>query len=465
MKVRYILFMAVAFLPLQSMGQEKPADKVKPEKPQKVTVTPYGFIRNYLNFDSRRTITSCGGEYLMIPYDEDWNITPEEEAALIGNGVTAPEGTDLRFDRNAVPQAHLLALSSRFGLNLNGPGIWVWQSSNGKLEADFAGFGTNNTVLRLRLAYLQLTRGGRYGQSLTIGQNWHPLSFIPDVLGMAAGAPFRPHSRTPQISYEIWTPAGLGFTVSALWQYQYTSPGPDGESAKYANDAILPELFFGMAYDSEHWRAQIGVDYNRLTVSQLYTVPYTMPGVSGPVSMSTDVRFRGDCHSFSPMAAIQFMQGKFDLKMYTVLAQNLGHLTIPGSGYAFVADGSSFQFQPLTASVSYLNMSYGRRWRANLFLGYHKNLGLADGQLMTDATTGKPVAGFVYTKKGVNNINSIYRIAPSISFNTKAFNIGLEYELTAVTYGDLQPDGTVANNANLRQVPNHRICALVKYNF
>ena len=110
-------------------------------------------------------------------------------------------------------------------------------------------------------------------------------------------------------------------------------------------------------------------------------------------------------------------------------------------------------------------MSYGRRWRANLFLGYHKNLGLADGQLMTDATTGKPVAGFVYTKKGVNNINSIYRIAPSISFNTKAFNIGLEYELTAVTYGDLQPDGTVANNANLRQVPNHRICALVKYNF
>ena len=128
-----------------------------------------------------------------------------------------------------------------------------------------------------------------------------------------------------------------------------------------------------------------------------------MPGVSGPVSMSTDVRFRGDCHSFSPMAVIQFMQGKFDLKMYTVLAQNLGHLTIPGSGYAFVADGSSFQYQPLTASVSYLNMSYGRRWRANLFLGYHKNLGLADGQLMTDATTGKPVAGFVFTKKGVNN--------------------------------------------------------------
>ena len=209
--------MAVAFLPLQSMGQEKPADKVKPEKPQKVTVTPYGFIRNYLNFDSRRTITSCGGEYLMIPYDEDWNITPEEEAALIGNGVTAPEGTDLRFDRNAMPQAHLLALSSRFGLNLNGPGIWVWQSSNGKLEADFAGFGTNNTVLRLRLAYLQLTRGGRYGQSLTIGQNWHPLSFIPDVLGMAAGAPFRAHSRTPQVQRHSVLPSRLcGSTSTPL---------------------------------------------------------------------------------------------------------------------------------------------------------------------------------------------------------------------------------------------------------
>ena len=69
-------------------------------------------------------------------------------------------------------------------------------------------------------------------------------------------------------------------------------------------------------------------------------------------------------------------------------------------------------------------------------------------------------------KKGVANINSIYRVAPSISFNTKIFNIGLEYELTGVSYG--QPDandGTVPNDDNLHQVLGHRVCLLVKYNF
>ena len=78
---------------------------------------------------------------------------------------------------------------------------------------------------------------------------------------------------------------------------------------------------------------------------------------------------------------------------------------------------------------------------------------------------GGPAYGNIYMKKGITNINSIYRVAPSFSYNTKAFNIGLEYEWTAVTYGDLQSDGTVANNENLRQVANHRICALIKYNF
>ena len=111
--------------------------------------------------------------------------------------------------------------------------------------------------------------------------------------------------------------------------------------------------------------------------------------------------------------------------------------------------------------VSYLNLSYGDQWRVNLFLGYQKNLGLADKDYS--------IMGIVpelYMKKGVNNINSIYRLAPSVSYNTKAFNIGLEYELTGVAYGNLDPsDGMVHNDDNLRQVLGHRFCLLVKYNF
>ena len=148
----------------------------------------------------------------------------------------------------------------------------------------------------------------------------------------------------------------------------------------------------------------------------------------------------------------------FALKFRSTLAQNLGHLNML-SGYAWAvnADGD-MAYIPMLASVSYLNLAaYASRWRFNIFLGYQKNLGLAD----KDYSIAE-----LYMKKGVKNINSIYRLAPSVSYNTKAFNIGLEYELTGVTYGDLDPqDGTVLDNDNLRQVLGHRLCAMVKYNF
>ena len=68
----------------------------------------------------------------------------------------------------------------------------------------------------------------------------------------------------------------------------------------------------------------------------------------------------------------------------------------------------------------------------------------------------------LYMKKGVKNINSLWRVAPSLSYNTKAFNIGLEYEWTAVNYGDINKDASVNPK---RQVDGHRLCLLVKYNF
>lgn len=427
-------------------------DTATVRKAEKVTIKPYGFVRNYLSVDSRRMMTVCGGEYLMIPYDEDWNLT-EAQAQTLG-------ATDERFDRNAVPEAHFLALSTRFGLALEGAHFAGFDLS-GKVEGDFAGFGTSNTVLRLRLAYVTLRRQNNFGQhELLLGQDWHPLSgsIMPDVLGMAAGAPFRPHSRTPQVRYTL-NPNGFGFTAAALWQYQYTSPGPDGESTAYANRSLVPELFFGLHYRSRQVYAQLGMDYTNLLIRR------EIPVVN---VMTDDVLYNrldeGRCHSFSPTVYFQYtpLSVPFALKFRSTLAQNLGHLNML-SGYAWAvnADGD-WGYIPMQAFVSYLNLSYGSRWRVNLFLGYQKNLGLANKDYRIIAL----VPPELYMKKGVTNLNSIYRLAPSVSYNTKAFNIGLEYELTGVTYGDLDPlDGTVLDNDNLRQVLGHRLCAMVKYNF
>lgn len=440
---KYTLLIAMFCAAATVAAQESPKPTAKPAD-KKASIQLYGFVRNYFSFDSRRMITVCGGEYLMVPYDEDWNMT-EAEAETYGD--------EHRFDRNAVPETRLLALTTRVGANLMGPQL-LGASSSGKVEADFAGFGTTNSVLRLRLAYVKLNweASERASHELLVGQDWHPVSgsIMPEVLGMAAGAPFRAHSRTPQVRYTFATPSGLGFTAAALWQFQFTSPGPDGESAAYANRALVPELFLGLNYHSRTVYAQLGVDYTDLAIRREIPVidiyggePYT-------------TLHEGHCRSFSPTLYAQYTEGLLAVKLRSTLAQNLGHLNM-FSGYAWVADaGSQDSYQPVRSSVSYLNVAYGKRIRFDIFFGYQKNLGLPDGYKFAIP------AEQLYMKKGVKNIDHIVRLAPSISYNTAAFNLGLEYECNLVGYGTLQSDATVADP---HSVFGHRICALVKYNF
>ena len=209
----------------------------------RVTIKPYGFIRNYLTFDSRKTYTVIGGEYNMQPYDID-----------------TVDGVDL----NDVASMQLQALTSRFGVAITGPKVGEWNTS-GKLEGDFGGFGSNNTVLRLRLAYLKLNRGA---SELLVGQDWHPLSgdIMPEVLGMAAGAPFRPHSRTPQVRATMYSGA-IGFTAALMWQLQYMNNGPvsasnpaSTASTDFAHRALWPEAFIGANLKCGVLYMQLGVD-------------------------------------------------------------------------------------------------------------------------------------------------------------------------------------------------------------
>ena len=410
----------------------------------KISIKPYGFIRNYLTFDSRETYTVIGDQYNMIPYDERWNEDGSE-------------------DLNAVSNLQLQALTSRFGLNIQGPQLWHWRLS-GKLEGDFGGFGTNNTVLRLRLAYLKLTRGN---SEFLVGQDWHPLSgdIMPEVLGMAAGAPFRPHSRTPQIrGTRYW--GSFGYTAALLWQLQYMNNGPKSAtdptstaSIDFAHNALWPEAFLGFNFKQRAWYVQLGVDAQMLR-------PRTH-AYDGSVTRKVDETVT----SFTPTLYAQYVEGDLSVKFRTLLAQNTSHLnqlvgyavTGPASDDPIIAPGYEWEYSPMKATISYLNIAYGKKLRCNIFLGYMKNLG-AGRDLYDYSGVGDY---HIYMKGGeaFTHLNSVYRVAPSISYNTKAFNIGLEYEWTACTFGDLDNDGSVQQNDNLHQVANHRICALVKYNF
>ena len=402
----------------------------------KVAVKVYGFVRNYLTFDSRKTYTVIGGEYNMMPYDEQWNEDHSE-------------------DLNAAPNMQLQALTSRFGLDIQGPMLWKWHLS-GKLEGDFGGFGTNNHELRLRLAYVKLNRGG---SELLVGQDWHPLSgnIMPEVLGMAAGAPFRPHSRTPQIrGTRYW--GSFGYTAALLWQLQYMNNGPKNAtdptstaSIDFAHNALWPEACLGINFKQGPWYVQLGADVQILK-------PRTHALIGG-VTKKVDETVE----SFTPTLYAQYVGGDWSVKFRTLLAQNTSHLNqLVGYGVTSVNADGSWDYAPMKASISYLNIAYGKKVRYNLFFGYMKNLGA--GKDLHDFGTNDYR---IYMKGGTNftNLNSVYRIAPSVSYNVKAFNFGLEYEWTTATYGELAGDGSVKNNDNLHAVVNHRICALVKYNF
>lgn len=438
-----------------------------PKPDFKAKATPYGFVRNYFNFDSRNTYAVNGGEYNMIPYDNAWNISEEDAAAL-----------DIeRADMNANPTAHLLALTTRFGLNLAGPEL-LGAKSSGKIEADFAAGknDVNNAILRLRHAYVKLDWDNNQGrtQSLLMGQYWHPMSgdIMPEVLGMAAGAPFRAHSRTPQLTYTLYN-NGFGLTASALYQLQYMYNGPSAtvsgttvswsstNALSYYNTAIMPELFFGLNYKGEKVYTQLGVDVQPIRPR---TNGYVTRNVGG-----VDKLYKVDVNELniwgSPTFYFQYTDNKFALKFRTTFAQNTSHLN-QLNGYAVTdvdATTGEWSYAPMRASISYLNLAYGKKVRGNMFFGYMKNLGC--GEDLYDFGT----SSYLIFLKGGNNftkLNSVFRVAPSISYNVKAFNIGLEYEMTMASFGDLKSNGAIdVTNDNFHSVINNRICCLVKYNF
>lgn len=426
---------------------------------KKLRAVPYGFVRNYFNFDSRNTYTVVGGEYNMIPYDEKWNCSPEFAEA---NGVE-------RADLNAVSKAQFQALTTRIGFNIEGPDIFG-ATATAKIEADFGGFGTNNMVLRIRHAYMKLNWNDpekAYQHELLAGQTWHPLSgdIMPEVLGMAAGAPFRAHSRTPQVRYIMYH-GHIGLTAAALYQLQYMYNGPSYSNGKwsstnstsYAFNAIAPELFLGFQYKDANIYTQLGS-----TMQPIRPRNFVHRDIAGS---SVQVPVNELMCTFTPTFYFQYSKNRFSAKFRTMLASNTSHVNqLNGYGVTNVAEDSTWSYAPLKATISYLNFAYGKKYRANLFLGYMKNLGA--GEELYNFGTAEAANYLVFMKGGDNftGLNSVYRVAPSISYNLSHFNLGLEYEWTACTYGDQDVNGAILNNDNLHQVANHRICALIKYNF
>lgn len=466
-------------MPAKAMGEEK-SETAKGEKAEKKEAVKshlqqhfkfYGFIRNFFTYDSRESWSGTGDLYYYQPKDENWNQTEAEAAA---SGVP-------REDLNAKGTFRFLSLTTRVGVNILG---YKWRGTEfgGRIEADFyAGLSTKGTgthsvsgaaQLRLRQAYMtfgwdSLKMGKDYARvDLTIGQTWHPLAGdLCDALALTSGAPFGPFNRSPQVKMDARLGKYVTLTAAGMWQMQYLSIGPDGQSAEYIAYSKTPEAYLGLSVHDKGFLMRAGVDVLSIKPRQIGKVIPT-PGDTVSVKVSDRIT------TFSPFIFLQYRQGNFSIKAKSVFAEAGEHMNMNG-GYgvkAVNADGS-WEYTPTLTSSSWVSIVYGgkvgkqedkqpQRLQGILFGGYVHNFGTKD--VLATNTNGTFV-GYYYPRS--NAMNQMWRLSPTLLYTVGKFQVGLEYEITSVQYGKggLNEHGLALNN--LHWVTNHRVQLMTRYLF
>ena len=122
--------------------------------------------------------------------------------------------------------------------------------------------------------------------------------------------------------------------------------------------------------------------------------------LNGTTSLATS-----DADPIAPMRIVnkyaKQLNGKFNIKGKAIYAQNTSHL-IMVSGFGatdYDPQTGSYDHAPIRSAVSWLNATYGSKWRAGLFLGYVKNLGAKKDFISTND----------FWMRGAKNTDYIYQ--------------------------------------------------------
>lgn len=406
---RILLLLACALSLLPAAGQKK-----------NFSYKFYGFVRGDLFYNTRANMAPVDGNFCLFPLDE----------RLDANGE----------DLNATPNGSFYTFTSRLGLDVAGPNVGK-AATSAKIEVDFGGFSSSNTMLRIRQAYVNLDWGK---SAVLIGQTWHPLfgAVVPDMLNLSTGAPFQPFNRSPQIRYQYTTPK-VKLTASALWQLQYLSSGPKGMSEDYIKNSCVPEFYVGADFTPANgWLAGAGVHLISLkprTSSEWKDKIYKVNERMTTYSYEAHLKYTGRNYTF---AAKSLMASCLD---QTALIGGYGISSIdPSTGEQ--------EYTPFRHSTTWVNFTYGKKWKPSLFMGYTKNLGSDDALSSPGNLYGMGL-----------NIDQLFTVNVALSYNLPHWQFGFEYSPSTAWYGtnDLK-DGRVKDT---HAVTNHRAVGLVVYYF
>lgn len=380
----------------------------------------YGFVRGDLFYNTRANMAPVDGNFYLYPLDK----------------VPDADGKDL----NATPNGSFYTFTSRLGVDVTGPNIGSARTS-AKLETDFGGFSASTTMLRIRQAYVRLDWEK---SSVLLGHTWHPLfgAVFPDMLNLSTGAPFQPFNRSPQLQYTYRT-KGVTLLASALWQLQYLSSGPKGMSEEYIKNSCVPEFYVGADYaSSAGWLAGAGVHLISLK-------PRTRSEWNGKI-----YKVNERMTALSYEAHFKYTGANFTFAAKSLLASALDHTALLGGYGVSTIDPKTGEqeYTPFRHSTTWVNFTYGKKWKPGLFIGYTKNLG-----------TGKALADPVQVYGMGLDIDQLLAVNVNLSYNLPHWQIGLEYSPTTAWYGDAELE--TGRIRNTHSVTNHRILGLIMYYF
>ncbi len=395
-----------------------------------------GFVKTDLIFDSRQTIASREGHFLLFPENEKLDA----------------DGNDIYAKANF----NILSIQTRLAGSITGPDA-LGAKTSGYIEAEFFGnINPNINTFRLRHAWIKLAW---LKTELLVGQWWHPM-FVPEcspaTVSFNTGAPFVVFSRNPQI--KLTRSFGkLKLALTFLSQIDFTSDGPDGPSPKYLRNSVLPEsdLQIQFATRSEkgiEFMIGAGINYQMLTPRLSTTVTF-IPAM--------DTVINGKVVHNDAVTATYKTGTKSSAMAYNLYSKLvLKHVTMKvggeygGNNNAYTMLGG-FAVKSVTDVdknlVDYANIrsfsawaeihTNSIRWQPGLFLAYGKNLGAAED-----------VKGPYYVRGG--NIDYAYRISPRLIFNVNKFRLAGELEYTVAAYGKTNNKGIVYDT---KEIGNLRI--------
>ncbi len=411
----YTLFILLSITVLSSNYKtEKPEDDQKKEETA-VSFRLSGFVKSDYWYDSRSVVAAREDLFLLFPRNENPDIN----------------GNDIYGD----PSFNFSAITSRIAGHITGPDAFNAKTS-GLIEADFSGV-TNADIngFRLRHAFVKLEWPK---VDLLFGQWWHPMfatDVVPTVVSLNTGAPFQPFIRNPQLSltYKV---NKIRILAAAVAQRDNSSDGPKGFSPEYIRNSAMPNFHLQFIYKDESKTAGIAGDYKILRPQLITDSLYKTAETIG---------------TYAFMAYLRYQYNLFDIKTKAVYGQNLTeHLVMGGYAEHYVdLETGHVEYTPLNHLMLWGNIVYGKKIQTGIFAGYAHNFGADD-----------TVAGNYYGRG--HDIAYVYRVAPSLSFQSGNVRFCTELEYTVAAYGTPDNMGIVKN---YNEVGNLRLLFTAFYFF